>query len=53
MGSMHRCESASECSLNRKESDLARVTHKGGGTHQDTERRQPNEGHSPLETAEG
>ena len=35
-----------------EESDLVRVTHKGGGTHQDTERRQPNEGHSPLETTE-
>jgi len=54
-GSMHRCERVSECPLSRG-GCVARVTDglgpAAGGTCQDTEIMRPNEGYSPLKTAE-
>jgi len=54
-GSTHRCERASECPLSWG-GCVARVTDglgpAAGGTCQDTEIMRPNEGYSPLKTAE-
>jgi len=53
--SMHRCKWASKCPLSQG-GCVARVTDglgpAAGGTCQDTEIMRPNEGYSPLKTAE-
>ena len=54
IGSTHCCKRASECLLSRKgcKKGTDKLEPAAGGTCQDTEIMRPNEGHSPLKTAE-